>query len=186
MSAVNPDDPLFWIKSEGRNLLHMADGCLDGGLLRNNDAELMRHLRQETVRLLDHLISELGKIERSRPDAARSLGFLVAKLLSNALSIGCVAPASSESAKAAIAASRAQRARDAKTRTPRRRALDEAFRKALSVKREQRSDLWSLAGQMKSDIEKDMQAANYERGITQQAIYNRLRKHRRNQSSGRS
>jgi hypothetical protein len=177
MREVNPDDPLFWIKSGGRNLLHIADGCLDGGLLTSNDAELMRHLRQETGQLLDHLINELGNIEENHPDTARWLSILVCKLLSNALSVGCVAPASSESAEAAIAANKAQRARDAKTQTPKRTALEQAFQKALS-KREHRSDLWTLAGQMKPDIDSEMQDAGHERGISQQAIYNRLCKRR--------
>jgi len=143
-------------------------------------------LRQETGQLLYLLNNELGKIERKRPHAGYSLSLLIAKLLSNALSIGFVAPASSESAKAAVAANKAQRARAAKTQTPKRAALDKAFMNALSAKRGGRAGLWTLAGHMKPDIDKQMKDAGYQTGITQQAIYQRLRKHPSNQRSNRN
>ena len=182
MHSVNPDDPLYWLKSGASNLLHIADSSLDGGLLTNNDAELMRHLRQETGALINELINAFGPIASAHPETARVWSFLINKLLTNALSIGLVTPASSESAKAAIAGNNARRAREAKTQTKERAARDRAFQNALPAGWEVRRDLWSLAGHMKTKIDKEMQCAGYE-GITQQAIYQRLCKHRRGQNS---
>jgi hypothetical protein len=166
-------DPLYWVEHAGKKLIKIATDCLEGGLLKGNDVEHMRHLRQETETLLEPLLGQFRGICQTNPGISLALAPCFAKLLENALAIGLVVPPSSESAKAAIAAGRARAAREGKAQTPRSVAVNEAFRAALPADWKERNP-WTLAGQMKPKMDKAMPQGT--KGIGQQAIYDRLSK----------
>jgi hypothetical protein len=166
-------DPLYWVEHAGKILVEIATDSLEGGLLKSNDVEHMRHLRQETENLLEQLLCQLRGICQINPGISLPLPFCFARLLENALAIGLVAPASSESAKAAIAAGRARAAREGKAQTQRSMALNEAFCAALPPDWKERPP-WTLAGQMKLKMDNAMPQGT--KGISQQAIYDRLSK----------
>jgi len=170
-------DPLYWVEHAGKNLIKIATDCLEGGLLKGNDVEHMRHLRQETAALLEPLLGQLRGIFQTNPGISLALAPCFAKLLENALAIGLVAPASSESAKAAILAGRARAAREGKAQTQRSMALNEAFHDALPADWKERGHPWTLAGQMKLKMDNAMPQGT--KGISQQSIYDRLSKARK-------
>jgi hypothetical protein len=111
-------DPLYWVELAGKRLVKIATDSLEGGSLKGNDIEQMRHLRQETETLLEPLLCQLRGICQTNPGISLPLALCFAKLLENALVIGLVAPASSQSAKWAIVAGLARAARKGKAQTP--------------------------------------------------------------------
>src|SRR5215469_12985435 len=78
---LDPRDPLSWLESTGRNLIHIADSCLQPGGLKDSDAEHMRRLRQEIESLVNGL----------RQDPTNILFW--AKLVADALEVGLLVPA---------------------------------------------------------------------------------------------
>jgi hypothetical protein len=173
MQSDNPASPLYWVEVVGKRLVKLADDSVAFGSLTSADAEHMRHLRGETERLLGSLLAHLHGICQANPDIALPMALYLSKLLENALNIGLIAPASSESAKAAIAAGRARRAREGKAKTPQSAEMEKAF---LAVRPDdwKHRPLWTLAGQMKPKMDKILPEGI--KGIGQQAIYDRLSK----------
>jgi hypothetical protein len=110
----DPNDPLYWVELQLMNLIKHARDSLEGGLLQGSDADLMRHLHHEVETLSRSLLDQL--------QTTPLVGFYIAKLLSDALTIGLIAPAASESTKRALEAGR-QRANARKSRPDTLQAL---------------------------------------------------------------
>jgi hypothetical protein len=174
MQSDNPASPLYWVEVVGKRVLKLADDSIAFGSLTSADADHMRHLRQETENLLGMLLGHLKHAPETKLGIALPMSFCISKLLEDALVIGLIAPAISESAKAAIAAGRAKSARAGKAETPRARALDNALQQAVPAGWGGEHS-WALAGKIKTTVDALMLKAGF-KGISQQAIYDRLRK----------
>lgn len=180
MQSDDPASPLYWVEVVGKRVLKLADDSIAFGSLTSADAEQMRHLRQETEALLGPLLAHLQGLSQTNPGIALPLALCISKLLEDALAIGLIAPAVSESANAAIAAGRARDARAGKAQTPRARALDNALQQAVPASWGGEHS-WALAGKIKTTVDALMLKAGF-KGISQKAIYDRLR---RRQTSNR-
>jgi hypothetical protein len=174
MQSNDPASPLYWVEDVGKRLLKLADDSLAFGSLTSGDAVHMRHLRQDVESLLAPLSAQLQALSQINPGMGFPMALHVSKLLELALTIGCIAPASSESAKAAIAAGRARGAREAKAKMQRWVEVDKAI---LAVRPDDWKDRlpWRLAGHMKKKMDAILEPKQI-KGIGQQAIYDRLTK----------
>jgi hypothetical protein len=115
--ALRPDDPLSWLEHMGRNLIHVADCCLRPGVLKNNDAEHMRHLRREIETLINGLLRNPTNV------------MFWLKLVEDARTLGLLEPATTEGAQQLVKERRTQLARERKKVSG--IAIDRAIRNAL-------------------------------------------------------
>ncbi len=168
------DHPFYWVEDVGKRMVKLANDSIAFGPLTSADDDHMRHLRQETENLLGMLLDHLQHAPETKPGIALPMPICISKLLENALMIGLIAPAVSESAKAAIAAGRAKGARAGKAETPRAVALDKAVQRAVPAGWGGEHS-WALAGKIKPTVDALMQKDGFN-GISQQAIYDRIRK----------
>jgi hypothetical protein len=167
-----PFDPLEVV---GRRIINIAADCIEMKRLADNDAERMRHLHRETEATLGEVLAHFRNIGLIYP--AERLNFCVAKLMENALSVGNLIPALSESARRVVKQAATKPAREARARTPAMRAKDEAINTALETGagRKTRNDPYALAKEIFKEVNTELQRRGERPFQSVEAIYKRLK-----------
>jgi hypothetical protein len=162
--ARGPRDPLYWLESKGRDLIQVADYCLQPGILKDSDTEQMRRLRQEIESTVNVLLR----------DPANIMFWL--KLVEHARMIGLLEPASTKGAQELVKERRTQNMRTSKANKPNGVAIKEAIVRALKSRPKwKETGAHATASAIEPTINEALTRAGF-KPIGLAAIYKRLRR----------